>query len=151
MTISEKGAQFICGFEGFSSKAYKDTAGIWTIGFGTTHYKNGTAVLPTDGLIKRATGIALLQAHLDKEVAPKLSTIVPGISQNEFDALCSFIYNVGMGNFMKSALLQAIQAGADAPSITLQFNKWNTAGGKVLEGLVKRRAAEANLYCNGVY
>ena len=151
MTISDKGALFICGFEGFRSKAYQDTAGIWTIGFGTTHYKNGISVAPEDSAIKREEGILLMHVHITKEIAPQLSKLLNNLKQSEFDALCSFIYNVGYGNFTKSGLLAAIKAGADANTIVNEFNKWNKAGGKVLEGLVKRRAAEGHLYCQGVY
>ncbi len=151
MTISDKGAKFICGFEGFQSKAYQDSGGIWTIGFGSTHYKNGATVAPNDKPLARQEGIALLQDHIGKEVAPGLYRLLGDMKQYEFDALCSFIYNVGMGNFLKSGLLQGIRNKSHAEDIKAEFYKWNKAGDKVVEGLVRRRAAEAALYLTGNY
>jgi len=151
MTLSDQGAQFICAFEGFKSKPYQDSGGVWTIGYGTTFYPNGTAVKGSDPAITTQQGIQYLQSHANSQVSPGLNSLLPGISQNQFDALSCFIYNVGMGNFKTSSLLRDIKAGAGTDVITADFAKWNKGGGQVLAGLVKRRAAEADLYCNSNY
>jgi len=68
------------------------------------------------------------------------------INQNQFDALVSFVFNLGVGNFARSTLLRKIKSNPDDPTIRKEFERWVYAGGKVLNGLVRRRKEEANLY-----
>ncbi len=154
MTISENGISFICSFEGFSATPYPDPASggkPYTIGYGTTVYPNSTPVSLSDAAVTTDQAKGFLEDHVNKNISGWLSANLPGLSQNRFDALCSFIYNLGLANFEASSLLKAIRAGADNNTITTDFEKWDEAGGKVMTGLEKRRAAEAALYCNGTY
>lgn len=154
MTISSKGIDFICSFEGFSSKPYPDPASggkPYTIGYGTTIYPNGKKVTMADPRVTKAQSKVFLEDHINKKIADWLNTNLPNLEQSQFDALCSFIYNLGLANLKTSSLLKAIKAGADNDTITADFNKWVKAAGKVMPGLVKRRAAEARLFCSGVY
>jgi lysozyme len=68
------------------------------------------------------------------------------ISQSQFDALCSFAYNVGIGNLQKSTLIKKVNTNPSDPTIKDEFIKWNKGAGKVLAGLTKRRQAESDLY-----
>lgn len=119
--------------------AYLCPANVWTIGYGTTE-----GVRP--GLvITQAQAERLLQRDLTKfEDAVNELVRVP-LTQNQFDALVSFTYNVGATAFANSTLLRKLNAG-DKTGAAGQFQRWNKAGGRVLTGLVRRRADEANLF-----
>ena len=139
MTIGSKGLELIKSFEGCKLKAYKCPAGVLTVGYGTT--KGVTAGMEIN--------LAMAEKMLRSDIAPLEKTINKlGINfrQGQFDALVSFMYNLGEGAFAKSTLKKKILAGADDKEIAEEFKKWNKAGGKVLAGLVKRREAEANLW-----
>ena len=151
MTLSDQGAIFICKFEGFKSKPYKDANGIWTIGYGTTYYPDDTRVRQTDAVITKDIARNYLAHHINKSVAPSINDLHIPFSQSQFDALASIIYNIGMGHFEGSSLLFSIKNRASSDIIMADFKKWNKAGNKILPGLTNRRAAEANLYCNGIY
>lgn len=149
MQISDKGKQLIVHYEtgGKPEKyltAYWDADGkVWTIGIGSTLMTDGTPVKQGDK-ISLQQAYELLDAHLIKRVYPSLSGLK--LNQDQFDALSDFIYNVGAANFASSTLRKLVVAGKD-PSA--EFPKWNKAGGKVLPGLVKRRASEQKLYSTG--
>ena len=139
MKTSQNGIDFIKRHEGLRLKAYQDASGVWTIGYGSTG-----GVSPGD-VITGAQAEALLREDIriaEREVnRHKLN-----INQNQFDALVSFTFNVGSGNFRSSTLLKRIKENPDHPDIKNQFGRWIYAGGKRLDGLVKRRAEEAKLY-----
>lgn len=123
-------------FEGFSSTAYSDCAGTLTCGYGTTK-----GITPTTRCTRSEAEQWLL-----RDIAPieaYLNTIPEVNTQGKFDALCSFIYNLGIGNFKSSTLLRKIKEGASVEEIQAQFRRWVYAGGKKLAGLVKRREWEA--------
>ncbi len=154
MTISDKGLKLICSFEGFSAKPYPDPgtgAKPYTIGYGTTVYPNKVAVTMQDAPVTKELAMTYVRDHIEKQMASWLTTNLPNLTQNQYDSVCSFIYNIGLGNFKTSSLLADIKKGATNDIITADFNKWTKGGGKVLQGLVKRRAVEAALYCNGTY
>jgi len=151
VTLSSKGTIFICKFEGFKPKPYKDENGIWTIGYGTTYYPDDTRVQETDKAISTDMARIYLTHHINKSVVPSIISLSIPFSQTQFDALASFIYNIGMGHFEASSLLISMKNRASNDIITTNFKKWNKAGGKILPGLTTRRTAEANLYCNGIY
>jgi|SRR5579872_1545215 len=154
MNISDQGVQFICSFEGFRADPYPDPASggePYTIGYGTTIYPDGTKVTMADQPVTQDQAAGFLQDYINKNAAGWLNANLPDLTQTQFDSLCDFIYNLGLGNFQSSSLLRDIRAGASDDVITADFNKWVKAAGKVMPGLVKRRAAEASLYCNGVY
>jgi len=141
--ISEKGYALIREFEGFRANAYLDSAGIWTIGFGTIKI-NGKPVKKGDTCTKEQAEQWLkldclwVDACLDKYI-----TIV--VTQNQFDALASLVYNIGETAFKSSTLLTKLNTD-DYQGAANQFDVWVNAGGKRLQGLVNRRAKEKELF-----
>ena len=140
------GIDLIKEFEGFRSKPYLDAVGVPTIGYGATHYGNGVKVKMSDKPITEAEASALLQDMLKQYEKAVLDNVTSKINQNQFDALVSFTYNLGVANFKKSTLLKKVNANPMDLTISHEFLRWNRAGGKVLAGLTRRRKAEAELY-----
>lgn len=143
-TPSSKCIELIKRFEGLRLSAYQDSVGVWTIGYGTTRI-NGVPV-QSGMTITAAQAEQYLLSDLSTDFAPAVYKNTRAlITQSMFDSLCSFTYNVGQGNLYKSTLLKDLNAGKylDAAS---GFSQWNKAGGVVLEGLVKRRFAEKDLF-----
>lgn len=133
-------------FEGFRAEPYKDSAGIPTIGYGTTLYPNGTKVKMSDSSISKETAIEYVNYHIKNNVIPYIvSRVTVPITEAMFEALCSFVYNVGGGNFAKSTLLQLLNK-KDYGGAGGQFAEWTKAGGQTLAGLVSRRKDEFALY-----
>lgn len=128
-------------FEGFRSKAYKCPAGVWTVGYGST-----IGVKPTTRITRPAAERKLVEDILRDRVPVIRDLVAVKISDNELCALVSFVYNVGNGAFGKSTLLRKLNAGSPRTAVALEFAKWTKAGGKQLEGLVRRRKAEAALF-----
>ena len=127
--------------EGFSEKAYKCPAGVWTIGYGNTKWENGTPVKKGDTITKEKAE-ALLNHYLINHVRPKIADLQLTERQNE--ALESLIYNIGWTAFARSKCYKAIKAKDWGTA----FNNWDwiSGGGKVLKGLIKRRAEEIALF-----
>ena len=142
--ISECGYAIIRDAEGFRSKAYLDTGGVWTIGFGTIKYPNGTSVQKGDVCTTQQAEQWLkndckwVDACLDKNVKVNLN-------QNQFDALASFVYNIGETAFVKSTMLTLINQNS-LTSAASQFDRWVFDNGKRIQGLVNRRAKEKSLF-----
>lgn len=133
-------------FEGLKLKAYKDSVGVWTIGIGTTVYPNGTKVKQGD-TCTREQAIRYCQEDLKNFRSGVLRLVPATLPSGAIDALTSFAYNLGLGNLSKSTLLRVIKKDKnDLQSIEKEWNKWVYAGGKKLNGLVKRRAKEFELY-----
>jgi lysozyme len=139
MEISERGLDLIKRFEGLSIKAYQCSAGVWSIGFGST-----SNVKPGQIITVAEAHHRLKQDVRDSEAAVKRLVTVP-LSQHQFDALVSFVFNVGAGALSKSTLLKKLNAG-DYQGAAGEFLRWNKAGGKVLPGLTRRRSAERELF-----
>lgn len=145
MKIDTTGANLIKQFEGCKLKAYLDSVKVPTIGWGNTQYENGSKVKLGDTITQeRADELFLLIVAKFEDGVTKL--LRWQITQNKFNALVSFAYNVGLGNLGKSTLLKKVNANPSDPSILAEFAKWNKAGGKVLLGLTRRRKAESDLY-----
>ncbi len=139
MKTSNKGIDLIKKYEGFRAKAYKCPADKWTIGYGHT-----LNVKSTDVIDKAQAEVFLRQ---DVEFAEKeVNRHNLNITQNQFDALVSFVFNLGAGNFARSSLLRKIKSNPNDPTIRKEFERWIYAGGKILNGLVRRRKEESNLY-----
>jgi lysozyme len=141
-----EGIKLIKFFEGFRSKPYLCPASIPTIGYGATYYPNGKKVTLNDAPIDEAYASQLLQNMLGMYEKSVDSFCRDDITQNQFDALVSFAYNLGIGALKSSTLLKKVNANPNDPTIRDEFNKWVMGGGKKLPGLVKRRASEADLY-----
>jgi len=144
--ISNLGLELIKKYEGFKAKAYLCPAKVPTIGYGSTYYEDGTKVKLTDPPITQERATELLEALLVSYERSVDSYCVDTINQNQFDALCSFAYNCGVGNLKSSTLLKKVNKNPNDPTIKDEFLKWNKGGGKVLTGLTKRRIEEAQLY-----
>jgi lysozyme len=140
MKTSQRGIDLLKLHEGLRLAAYKCPAGVLTIGYGHT----GADVTPGK-TITQAEAEQLLRADVAWAEAA-VGAELPSINQNQFDALVSFTYNVGAGAFKGSTLLRKAKINASDPAIRAEFAKWQKGGGQVLPGLVKRRAAEADLY-----
>ncbi len=142
MKTSQRGIDLIKEFEGCKLEAYKDSVGIPTIGVG--HTKN----VCMEHTITMEQADALLRADLaDAEKAVNQYVGVP-LTQNQFDALVSFTFNLGAGALLGSTLLSLLGKG-NYLGAAEQFGRWNRAGGKVLLGLARRRAAERELFLEG--
>ena len=144
--ISDKGVELIKRFEGFSSNPYLCPAKICTIGYGATFYQNGKKVTMADKPITEKEAIELLKYMLARFEQYVDSYCVDTLTQNQFDALVSFCYNVGPANLKVSTLLKKVNANPNDETIREELKKWNKGGGKVLKGLTRRRQAEADLY-----
>ena len=141
MRISKQGLDFIKSFEGLRLKAYWDKDGkVWTIGWGHTRgVKQGMVITKAQAEQFLADDLAPIERHLTADLGED------GVLQCQFDALCSFCFNLGIGAYMKSTLRKYVKAGRDDEA-DREFAKWVHAGGRVLPGLVRRRKAEAELY-----
>ena len=139
MKTSQKGIDLIKKFEGCRLKAYKCPANVWTIGYG--HTGN---VKPND-VITQEQAEELLKRDLISFENSVSKLIKIAVTQNEFDALVSFAFNVGVGALANSTLLKLLNAG-NKKGAAEQFSRWVYAGNKVLEGLIKRRNAEKDLF-----
>jgi len=139
MNISQEGLSLIKKFEGCKLEAYKCAAGVWTIGYGSTK-----GVKEEDTLTQKEADNLLLHEMQEYEGYIKQLVKVP-LEQNQFDALVSWVFNLGPANLKASTMLKFLNAG-DYHLIPSQIKRWNKAGGKVLEGLIRRREAESLLF-----
>ena len=139
MKTSPKGIALIKEFEGLRLKAYLCPGGVWTIGYGHT------AGVKPGMLISKAQAEEYLKADLIA-FERYLNGLGLALNQNQFDALVSFIYNVGTGNFSNSTLLRKVRANPQDNSIMDEFLRWVYSKGRVLPGLQRRRLAEMKLY-----
>jgi lysozyme len=144
MNTSQTGINLIKGFEGKRLSAYDDGVGVWTIGYGTIKYPNGVRVKKGDTCTDAQAESYLKNDLVKFENAINRFVKVP-VNQNQFDALSSFTYNLGETNLSKSTLLKKLNA-KDYAGAADQFLVWNKAGGKVMNGLVRRREAERSLF-----
>lgn len=139
MNTSPKGIALIKEFEGLRLKAYLCPGGVWTIGYGHT------AGVKPGMVISEAQAEEYLKADLIA-FERYLNGLGLALNQNQFDALVSFIYNVGTGNFSNSTLLRKVRANPQDNSIVDEFLRWVYSKGRVLPGLQRRRLAEMKLY-----
>ncbi len=144
MQVTEEGLALIKRFEGFRADAYRCPAGVWTIGYGHTSAAGPPAV--TGAMtITRAEADEILRRDVDEFAREVAASLRVPLDDRQFSALVSFAYNVGITNFRKSSALAAVNA-RDLESVPRRLQLWNKARGRVLPGLVKRRAAEAQLF-----
>ena len=139
MKTGTKGIELIKHFEGCELEAYKCAAGVWTIGYG--HIKGVTS----DSVITQEQAEQMLVEELNEYEGYINNMVTTPLSQNQFDALVSWVYNLGGGNLKASTLLKVVNSG-EFNGVPEQIMRWNKAGGKVLEGLTRRRQAEADLF-----
>jgi len=139
MTPSNKCIEMVKHFEGFKARAYLCPANVWTIGYGRTqNVKDGD-------ITSMPQATRDLEEELKEFGEQVLRVVDVDLEQNEFDALTSWTYNLGVGNLQSSTLLKKLNAG-DKDSVPSEMLRWNKAAGKVLAGLTIRRQAEADLW-----
>lgn len=143
--ISRAGVDLIAEFEGNSLKPYRDAVGVWTIGYGHTEGVTGK----TKPLVSEHAARSLLETDLNRKYAPYVAALHLPLTQKQFDALVSFVYNVGPGGIASTTHVgralrrHAWREAADA------LLAWDKAGGKQLAGLTRRRRAERKLFLEG--
>lgn len=145
-TISKKGKDLIKKYEGFRAKPYLCPAKVPTIGYGATYYPDGRKVKLTDSAISEGFATNLLEVMLTPYEKAVDSFCRDDISQNQFDALVSFAYNLGVTALKGSTLLKKVNTNPNDKTIKNEFLKWVNAGNKKLQGLVNRRTEESELY-----
>jgi lysozyme len=139
-SYSDNGLALTKSFEGFHLEAYRDCAGVWTIGYGHTG-----PTLAAGQTITSPEAEEFLRADLGDAVACVNRSVQSVITQSQFDAMVDFCFNAGRGNFLQSTLLRKLNSG-DFAGAAAQFALWVHAGGEVVAGLVRRRKAEADLF-----
>ncbi|AYL07968.1 lysozyme (plasmid) [Enterobacter asburiae] len=144
MQISDKGIALIKQFEGCKLTAYQDSVGVWTIGYGWTKPVDGKPIR-AGMTIKQETAERLLKTGLVSYENDVSRLVKVDLTQGQFDALVSFTYNLGARSLSTSTLLRKLNAG-DYAGASDEFLRWNKAGGKVLNGLTRRREAERALF-----
>jgi lysozyme len=145
MKLNQKGIQLIKTFEGCLLNAYLCSGNVWTIGYGATFYKDGTKVKQGDKITQQQAD-ELLTFHGAKFAEGVAKLITKDLTDNQFSALVSFAFNLGIGALQKSTLLKKVNANPNDMTIEFEFGKWVNANGKRLTGLVRRRQAEWLLY-----
>lgn len=147
MIISDKGLDLIKEFEGYSSTPYLDSVGIPTIGYGFTYWLDGRKVKMTDMPINEMQANMMLREIFKRDFEKYIPSQV---NQNQFDAMSSLIWNIGVTNFLKSTLRMKVRSNPNDETIRSEFMKWNKARVKnrlvELKGLTNRRKKEADLY-----
>jgi lysozyme len=139
MNISQEGISLIKKFEGCELEAYKCAAGVWTIGYGhTKDVKEGDSILKEDAE-------SMLMHELQKYCNDVNIAVKVDLKQNEFDALVSWTYNLGLTNLNSSTMLKVLNEGKHN-EVPAQIKRWNKASGQVKQGLVRRREAEALMF-----
>lgn len=149
MKVSQKGLEFIQKHEGLKLSSYRDSAGVPTIGVGITKYEDGTPVKMGQVISKeRSDELLSYWVGLFAEGVEKLVEVQ--LTQNQFDALVAFAYNIGLGGFKTSSVLKRLNKNPNDTAIRDAFMLWNkvTVNGKKvpITGLTNRRRAEADLY-----
>ena len=134
-----EGLALIKKFEGCELEAYQCSAGVWTIGYGHTKDVEEGDTISKD----QAEEMLVEELHEYENYVNEYVNVA--LSQNQFDALVSWVYNLGPANLKASTMLKVLNSGKyeDVPA---QIKRWNKAGGKVLEGRIRRREAEACLF-----
>lgn len=144
MQTSDKGIALIKQFEGCKLTAYQDSVGVWTIGYGWTQPVDGKPIR-AGMTINQETAEHLLKTGLVSYENDVSRLVKVDLTQGQFDALVSFTYNLGARSLSTSTLLRKLNAG-DYAGAADEFLRWNKAGGKVLNGLTRRREAERALF-----
>lgn len=144
MSLSPIGLGLLKTFEGYKNKAYKDSANIWTIGYGTIKYSNGTKVKEGDTCTEDQASTYMLNdlKGFEETINNNVKVV---LTQNQYDSLVSLCYNIGASAFKESTLLKKLNA-KDYLGAADQFLRWNKAGGKVISGLKNRREKERELF-----
>ena len=147
--ISPHGLAKLKQWEGLKTKAYKDSGGVWTIGYG--HTATAGEPKPRAGMvITAAEAESILLKDLTQYEAAIENNVKVKLTDNQFAALVSFVYNIPLASFKKSTLLKKLNQG-NYDAVPTELMKWTKAGGKKIQGLVNRRRAEGYLWMEGAF
>jgi lysozyme len=146
MKLNDKGYNLIKEFEGLKLKPYLCSAQVPTIGYGSTYYENGTKVKLTDAPITKERADALFKIVADDFAKRVVPLIKKPVTQNQFNSIVSFAFNLGVRALQNSTLLRLLNNNPNDANIAKEFLKWNKAGGRVVQGLTNRRIKESALY-----
>ena len=147
--LGNNGLQLIKSFEGFRANPYLDSVKIPTIGYGTILYPSGIKVSMADSTITEALAEHYLAFEINQKTAGVENMVTGSVNQNQFDALVSFAYNLGLSALHGSTLLRLVNQG-DFVNAAHEFTKWDHAGGVQVAGLTRRRLAEQQLFLTPV-
>ncbi len=139
MQLSHAGTTLLKHFEGCETTAYQDSVGVWTIGYGHTKGVHKGMTITT------SEADSMLLEELKEYESYVENMVTVELTQEQFDALTVWVYNLGPTNFKNSTLLKKLNSG-DYSAVPTEIKRWNKAGGQVLQGLVKRREAEAAMF-----
>jgi len=142
MKCSQEGLALIKKFEGCRLKAYRCSANVLTIGYGHT------GGVKEDDTISQPEADELLENDIAKFEKYVSDNVVPELKQYQFDALVAWTFNLGVGNLRSSTMLKKLNEDGDYDSVPYEMRRWNKAGGKTLDGLIRRRKAEGLLFEN---
>jgi len=145
LDIDDAGLNLITQFEGFRANPYQDQNNIWTIGYGSTYLTDGSRVTQYTPAVTQNQALDLLHYGCRTAINCINTHVNVDLNQNQFDALCDFVYNVGSGNFISSTLLVLLNQG-QYDSVPTQLMRWTKTGGQPNSGLIRRRQAEINLW-----
>ncbi len=138
--------KIIAQFEGLRLKAYQDTAGVWTIGYGTTkNLDTGEKIKPGDTITK-SKALDWLKKDTAAFKAGVQKLVKVPVNDNQLAALTSLAYNIGLTAFSRSTLLRYLNSGVSKDQVAAQFLRWNRAGGQIVRGLTIRRKLESDLF-----
>lgn len=140
MKPSQSCLDLVKSFEGFRANAYLCPAGVPTVGYGHTEY------VTMGDTVTEAEACDLLREDIQTAADAVDDLVDVELTQGQYDALCSFVYNVGREAFKNSTLLRMLNQGRAAKDIGPQFDRWTKAGGHVQPGLIRRRAAERMMF-----
>jgi lysozyme len=140
--ILDKAADFTSQFEGFSANPYLDSAGIATFGYGSTIKYHPKQIFP----ISKEDAKSILKLDLISCLSCVTENVTRDLTENQVVALIDFIYNIGKEAFIDSTMLKLLNSNCSADIASNEFPRWNKAGGEIVEGLVKRREAERELF-----
>jgi GH24 family phage-related lysozyme (muramidase) len=145
MKLSDKGAALLEEFEGFRSRPYRDAVGVWTIGYGSTKGVGPNTPHMTPGQAR-----ARLKREVDQVYGAAVNRLGVPLNQHQFDALCSFVYNLGPGAIGPTTGIGRALRARDYRRAADELLKWDKAGGRTLLGLTRRRRAERALFLTAV-
>jgi GH24 family phage-related lysozyme (muramidase) len=144
VNLGSAGAQLICEFEGFRSRPYRDAVGVWTIGYGST-----AGVGPNTPPMTEQQARDRLMREVDAQYGRAINALGVPLTQNQYDALVSFVYNVGVGGVAASTGVGRALRARNYRQAADELLKWDKAGGRTLAGLTRRRQAERSLFLRG--
>jgi lysozyme len=131
---------------GLYLKSYQDSGGVWTVGWGSTYDFDKQRKVQQGDIITEAQALKWLEMETSQNAKDIDSLVKVPLTNNQKNALVSFVYNVGIGTFKASSLLRLLNSGADKNTVAAQFDRWVFDNGVKVKGLINRRKAEKDLF-----